>query len=241
MDPSYRTQGYDSTASRWRAVFQRDPAAHCSFLYGVKTTKIYCRPNCTARVARRANVTYFDTKELAKQAGFRPCVKCKPDDVAFIGQREEIVLKTLDLIWINKNETLMKSRLAALAKDMGLSPSYLARVFKKTMGCTVGEYCRQFEAQGDALGTANAAQLMGAVDDGQLEKTGLPEAVPEQWLVPLSTPGLSSLPHLTAIEDVHDPYFEIDDWLCMDPDLDSFPAVDLNQQTTNAMSASLAQ
>jgi methylphosphotriester-DNA--protein-cysteine methyltransferase len=138
---------YRDSHSRWSAISQRDPAAHCSFLYGVKTTKIYCRPTCTARLARRANVVYYDTTEQAQRDGFRACQRCKPDDLAFLGQREEIVLKALELLRSRQSDATMTWSIKDLARKTGVTPSYLCRVFKKTMGTTVGEYVRQFEMQ----------------------------------------------------------------------------------------------
>jgi methylphosphotriester-DNA--protein-cysteine methyltransferase len=138
---------YRDSHSRWSAISQRDPAAHCSFLYGVKTTKIYCRPTCTARLARRANVVYYDTTEQAQRDGFRACQRCKPDDLAFLGQREEIVLKALELLRSRQSDSTMTWSIKDLARKTGVTPSYLCRVFKKTMGTTVGEYVRQFEMQ----------------------------------------------------------------------------------------------
>lgn len=138
---------YQSSHARWSAVSQRDPAAHCSFIYGVKTTRIYCRPTCTARLARRANVVYYDTTEQARRDGFRACQRCKPDDVAFFGQREEIVLSAIGLLRTKQNDATMSWSLKELANELGVTPSYLCRVFKKTMGTTIGEYMRQFEMQ----------------------------------------------------------------------------------------------
>lgn len=138
---------YHDSHSRWSAISQRDPAAHCSFLYGVKTTRIYCRPTCTARLARRANVVYYDTTEQAQRDGFRACQRCKPDDLAFFGQREEIVVKALELLRSKQSDATMTWSIKELARDIGVTPSYLCRVFKKTMGTTVGEYMRQFEMQ----------------------------------------------------------------------------------------------
>jgi methylphosphotriester-DNA--protein-cysteine methyltransferase len=138
---------YRDSHSRWSAISQRDPAAHCSFLYGVRTTRIYCRPTCTARLARRANVVYYDTTEQAQRDGFRACQRCKPDDLAFLGQREEIVLKALELLRSKQSDATMTWSMKELAREVGVTPSYLCRVFKKTMGTTVGEYMRQFEMQ----------------------------------------------------------------------------------------------
>lgn len=136
---------YQTSHARWTAVSQRDPAAHCSFLYGVKTTRIYCRPTCTARLARRANVVYYDSIEQARRDGFRACQRCRPDDVAFFGQREEAVVSALEILRVKQSEETVKWSIKELAKDVGVTPSYLCRVFKKTMGMTIGEYMKQFE------------------------------------------------------------------------------------------------
>ncbi|KJX97540.1 hypothetical protein TI39_contig481g00027 [Zymoseptoria brevis] len=140
------TDVFQSGPSRWRALTNRDAAAHCSFLYGVLTTKVYCRPTCTARLARRANVIYFDTADQAQREGFRPCTRCKPDELGFIGQREEVVLRTLGLLLRDETgHVAMERGVKALSKEVGVTPSYLCRVFKAVMGCTLGQYCRVFD------------------------------------------------------------------------------------------------
>ena len=144
---------YQTSHARWNAISQRDAAAHCSFIYGVKTTGIYCRPTCTARLARRANVVFYDNIDQARGAGFRACQKCKPDDVAFYGQKEEVVVSTIEVLRTKQYDASMKWSLKELAKQVGVTPSYLCRVFKKTMGTTIGEYMRQFEVQLDAAVT----------------------------------------------------------------------------------------
>lgn len=157
---------YRDSHSRWSAISQRDPAAHCSFLYGVKTTKIYCRPTCTARLARRTNVVYYDTTEQAQRDGFRACQRCKPDDLAFLGQREEIVLKALELLRSRQSDATMTWSIKDLAKKTGVTPSYLCRVFKKTMGTTVGEYMRQFEMDTNKATTEPTLQSSDMLEFG---------------------------------------------------------------------------
>lgn len=153
MRPSNASHMYQTSHARWSAVSQRDAGAHCSFIYGVKTTKIYCRPTCTARLARRANVLFYDNIDQARAAGFRACQKCKPDDVAFYGQKEEVAVKAIEILRTKQYDSTMKWGLQELAKQVGVTPSYLCRVFKKTMGTTIGEYMRQFEVQPDAAAT----------------------------------------------------------------------------------------
>src|SRR5450432_41227 len=63
---------------RWLAIVDRDRAADGTFLYGVRTTGIYCRPSCASRRPRRENVSFFATAYLAEAAGFRPCLRCVP-------------------------------------------------------------------------------------------------------------------------------------------------------------------
>jgi hypothetical protein len=64
--------------ARWEAVRRRDRSADGSFFYSVRTTGVYCRPSCVARLPRRENVGFHDTCADAERAGFRPCKRCRP-------------------------------------------------------------------------------------------------------------------------------------------------------------------
>jgi AraC family transcriptional regulator of adaptative response/methylated-DNA-[protein]-cysteine methyltransferase len=66
--------------ARWEAVRRRDPAAVGAFVYGVRTTAVYCRPSCGARLPRRENVSFHATGADAERAGFRPCKRCRPHE-----------------------------------------------------------------------------------------------------------------------------------------------------------------
>lgn len=180
------TQQPQSAHLRWKAITQRDPKAHGSFFYGVKTTRIYCRPTCTARVARRANVVYFDTPAQARLDGFRPCTKCKPDDATFLGQREEIVMRTLGLLRDDVGGAKFEGGLKALAQEVGVTPSYLCRVFKIVMGCTLGQYCKQFEEvsvvvhEAAALSSPTISNRSGPGAPGEPSKAGEATANPPE-------------------------------------------------------------
>src|SRR6516225_195275 len=67
---------------RWEAVRRRDPAAAGAFYYSVRTTGVYCRPTCAARLPRRENVAFHATCADAEHAGFRPCKRCRPNEPA---------------------------------------------------------------------------------------------------------------------------------------------------------------
>ncbi|HBZ05250.1 MAG TPA: bifunctional transcriptional activator/DNA repair enzyme protein Ada, partial [Massilia sp.] len=70
---------YASDEARWAAVQARERAADGVFYYSVRTTGVYCRPSCAARPARRENVAFHASREAAESAGFRPCLRCRPD------------------------------------------------------------------------------------------------------------------------------------------------------------------
>jgi AraC family transcriptional regulator of adaptative response/methylated-DNA-[protein]-cysteine methyltransferase len=65
---------------RWDAVRRRDHAAIGAFVYSVRTTGVYCRPACGARLPRRENVEFHRRGADAERAGFRPCKRCRPSD-----------------------------------------------------------------------------------------------------------------------------------------------------------------
>ena len=63
----------------YRAIEGRDARFAGRFFLGVRTTHIYCRPGCPARVPRRENIVLFPSAAAARQAGFRACLRCRPD------------------------------------------------------------------------------------------------------------------------------------------------------------------
>jgi AraC family transcriptional regulator of adaptative response / DNA-3-methyladenine glycosylase II len=65
--------------TRYRALVARDRRFDGLFFVGVTSTGIYCRPICTARTPKPANCRFFDTPPAAEQAGFRPCLRCRPE------------------------------------------------------------------------------------------------------------------------------------------------------------------
>ncbi|KAM5440096.1 hypothetical protein McaMca56_001763 [Microsporum canis] len=143
-DPDNKT-AYASTTARWRAIVTRDASA-TGFVYGVRTTKIYCRPRCPARLARRANVEFYDTPLQAEKAGYRPCKRCKPEDVRAptdlhirLAQR---ACETMTLAALAGGEK-QRPTLSDLSGEAGLTPSHFHRVFKKVVGVTPGKFARE--------------------------------------------------------------------------------------------------
>ena len=128
---------------RWAAIVARDRNADGTFFYSVATTGVYCRPSCGARAARPENVQFHSTTVDAERAGFRPCKRCRPDQVALAEQHAAEVTELCRII-----ETAEQApSLADLAKHAGLSPYYLHRVFKRTTGLTPKAYAEAHRAK----------------------------------------------------------------------------------------------
>src|SRR4029077_16084396 len=83
---------------RWMLIINRDASGDGKFYYSVKTTGVYCRPSCAARLARPENVQNHLTCEEPEKAGFRPCKRCKPDKPAATKQNARKIAKVCRLI-----------------------------------------------------------------------------------------------------------------------------------------------
>lgn len=135
---------FDTSASRWRALQTRCEESRSAFVYAVLTTRIYCRPTCPARLARRANVVFYDSAAEAAAAGFRPCKRCTPEDQQS-GEEDGTPKKAVRQACAILEQTSGMRTVNDLAKDVGLSPRYLHAAFKKVMGVTPGLYARQLK------------------------------------------------------------------------------------------------
>ena len=121
---------------RWEAVQRRDRSADGTFYYSVRTTGVYCRPSCAARLPRRENVRFHASCADAERAGFRPCKRCRPNERAPDAQQAAAVAKACRMI----EEAEEGASLAALAKAVGLSRFHFHRLFKATTGVTPKAY-----------------------------------------------------------------------------------------------------
>jgi len=130
------TVPFDTDDACWAAVQARDPAADGRFFYSVRSTGVYCRPSCAARPALRANVAFHATPADAELAGFRPCLRCKPDGPPLAERRAALVAEVCRLIDAADEEP----DLATLAGAMGVSRFHLHRLFKSHTGITPKAY-----------------------------------------------------------------------------------------------------
>jgi AraC family transcriptional regulator, regulatory protein of adaptative response / methylated-DNA-[protein]-cysteine methyltransferase len=119
-----------------RARLARDPAFDGVFFTGVRTTRIYCRPVCGVRPAKSENVRFFATAAAAERAGFRPCLRCRPEAApgspAWNGTATTVA-RGMRLI---EEGSLEKASIADLADHLGIGPRHLLRLFLRHTGAT---------------------------------------------------------------------------------------------------------
>jgi AraC family transcriptional regulator of adaptative response/methylated-DNA-[protein]-cysteine methyltransferase len=121
---------------RWNAVQRRDKAADGRFVLAVKTTRIYCRPSCPARQAKRANVLFFPDPATAEQAGFRACKRCRPNEASLAERQSKVIAEACRTIERAVGDGESEPQFTALAEAAGLSPFHFHRLFKETTGVT---------------------------------------------------------------------------------------------------------
>ncbi|WP_375393252.1 bifunctional DNA-binding transcriptional regulator/O6-methylguanine-DNA methyltransferase Ada [uncultured Sphingomonas sp.] len=129
----------------WTAFAQRDRTADGRFVVAVRTTGIYCKPSCAARHPKRENVSFHATPEAARAAGYRACLRCRPDAV---GRDRVAVAEAVRLLDAGE-----ASALDALAARVGYAPHHFHRLFKRATGLTPAAYARARRAAraGEAL------------------------------------------------------------------------------------------
>ena len=141
------------------ALIARDPAYDGFAYVGVTTTGVFCRLTCPARKPKRGNVVFFSCRDAARDAGFRPCLRCKPLDR---NRPASGALKELrDRIGAEPERRWS----AADLKALGYDPSTLRRAFQRQYGVTFAQYARS-----QRLGLAvSRLRQGGLVIDAQLD------------------------------------------------------------------------
>src|SRR4051794_3420909 len=135
-----RSDGVDNVSrldpdTAWAAFMRRDRSWDGRVIGAVTTTGIYCKPSCPARRPKREHVQFYSTAEEARAAGFRSCMRCKPDEV---GRDREAVANAVKLI--ERAEEVPS--LAELAEAVGYAPHHFQRIFKRDLGVSPAEYAR---------------------------------------------------------------------------------------------------
>ena len=118
-----------AAARYWRATMTRDARADGTFVLAVRSTHIYCRPSCPARRPMRRNVVFFHTGAEAEKEGFRPCLRCRPNEVA--GPVALVEHASRELVKFGEDEDV---GFATLAARLGTTPGTLRRAFVHVTG-----------------------------------------------------------------------------------------------------------
>jgi AraC family transcriptional regulator, regulatory protein of adaptative response / methylated-DNA-[protein]-cysteine methyltransferase len=132
-----------------QARMARDPAYDGKFFTGVRTTRIYCRPVCPVRPARAANVRFYPSAAAAEAAGFRPCLRCRPETAPFCpawnGSRTtaERALRLIEGGALDEEEATVE----ALAARMGVGARHLSRLFARHVGASPAQVARTARVQ----------------------------------------------------------------------------------------------
>ena len=124
------------------ARLRRDPAFDGVFFVAVHTTKIYCRPVCRVKQPLTKNISFFPSAAAAEAAGFRPCLRCRPETAPFCpawnGTRTTVerALKLID------EGALDMGTVEALAGRLGIGPRHLSRLFQEHLGASPAQIAK---------------------------------------------------------------------------------------------------
>ena len=146
----FRSNGMTDSADveeAWAAFERRDRSWDGRVIGAVRTTGIYCKPSCPARRPKREHVEFFGDAASARAAGYRACLRCRPDD---IGRDREAVAKAVRLI----EQSEEAPNLTDLAAEVGYAPHHFQRIFTRDVGVSPAAYARALRVNRakDALG-----------------------------------------------------------------------------------------
>ena len=139
-----------------RARLARDTRYDGWFFTGVLTTRIYCRPTCPVKPAESRNVVFFPTAAAAERAGFRPCLRCRPETApgtpAWRGAAATVsrALRLIERGFLDDGQNV-----EGLADTLGMTPRHLRRLFVRHAG-----------ASPTAVATTRRVQRAKALVDG---------------------------------------------------------------------------
>lgn len=125
-----------NTPEIWEAFDNKDPSYDGKFFVAVKSTKIFCRPSCTARKPLHKNVDFFRSAQECLERGFRVCKRCRPD-LLFYKPTIELVNQAKVVV---EEEYLDKEKLLVKLKELGVTENHLSKLFSMQFGLTPLQY-----------------------------------------------------------------------------------------------------
>ncbi len=159
------TNAYPTDEARWAAIERRDRAADGAFFCGVRTTGVYCRPSCSGRPLRK-NVAFHDTREAARAAGLRPCLRCRPDE-------------PIETLSYGFGDTPLGLALAATS-ETGLALLIMGWDRTEMREDLAARFPRARLIEDDAAASPALAALVAAIDSGRPGELPLPLALDER-------------------------------------------------------------
>jgi AraC family transcriptional regulator of adaptative response/methylated-DNA-[protein]-cysteine methyltransferase len=140
----------------WAAFEARDRAADGCFVGAVRTTGIYCKPSCPARHPRRENVAFYPDGAAARAAGYRACLRCRPDEV---GRDATAVAEAVAILAAAEQPVA----LVALAKRVGYAPHHFQRLFTRAVGVSPAAYARGLRSERATVALGEGASVTEAI------------------------------------------------------------------------------
>jgi AraC family transcriptional regulator, regulatory protein of adaptative response / methylated-DNA-[protein]-cysteine methyltransferase len=163
----------------WQAVLAKDERFNGIFVYGVRSTGIYCKPSCPSRRPGRAQVTFFPSCPEAEAGGFRACLRCQPRETSLSDPRVLLVLRVCRVIESQTDEDALS--LERLGVELKVSPHHLQRTFKSITGITPRQYAAAHRLKLFKSRIKEGAEVTGAMyDAGYGSSSRLYEKAPEQ-------------------------------------------------------------
>ena len=159
-----RAPGVPDIDNAFAAFDSRDRSQDGRFVGAVKTTGIYCKPSCPARRPKRENVEFFADGAAARAAGYRACLRCRPDEVS---RDAAAVEKALGLL-----TTEEPPRLDTLAAAVGYAPHHFQRLFKRATGITPAAYARAQRAKRTEAALGQPGRVTDAIYDAGFSGPG---------------------------------------------------------------------
>jgi AraC family transcriptional regulator of adaptative response/methylated-DNA-[protein]-cysteine methyltransferase len=145
-----------SDQAAWEAFERRDRAFDGRVVGAVTTTRIYCKPSCPARRPKREHVIFYADAQAARAAGYRACLRCKPDEV---GRDRVAVAQAVALIEAAEEGVSLDD----LAARVGYAPHHFHRLFKRATGVTPAAYARSLRASRAAQALGEEETVTGAI------------------------------------------------------------------------------
>jgi AraC family transcriptional regulator of adaptative response / methylphosphotriester-DNA alkyltransferase methyltransferase len=125
------------TEEQWKTIAESTDIGEAGFFCACRTTGIVCRPSCPSKTPRRENIIIFEKLSDAVAEGFRPCMRCRPDDPDWHGAAAELAERAKDYMDAHCSD---KFSLRCLSETLFVDPDHLERTFKRAYGCTLLDY-----------------------------------------------------------------------------------------------------